>query len=69
MDGEQYVSDDGHLVIDVTLPDRDPEEVARELDSLPGVVDHGLFITEADEILLEQPNGQIRHLAREGESH
>lgn len=65
MDGEQYVTDDGNLVIDVTLPDRDPEEVARELDSLPGVIDHGIFITEADEILLEQPNGQVRHMARE----
>ena len=66
MDGEQYVTDDGNLVIDVTLPDRDPEQVALDLDSLPGVVDHGLFITEADEVLLETKTGQVRRLVREG---
>ena len=66
MDGEQYITDDGNLVIDVTLPDRDPEQVAQDLDSLPGVVDHGLFITEADEVLLETKTGQVRRLLREG---
>lgn len=65
MDGDLYVTDDGNLVVDVTLPDLDPDTIAAAIDELPGVVDHGLFLTEADEVLVEARNGDVRRLVRE----
>jgi ribose 5-phosphate isomerase A len=64
MSNEKYVTDDGNLVIDVSMPDRDPETVAAEIDSVPGVVDHGLFLSEADELLIENKQGAVRRLVR-----
>jgi ribose 5-phosphate isomerase len=31
-----------------------------------GVVDHGLFLTHADEVLLGDPDGSVRVLRRSG---
>jgi ribose 5-phosphate isomerase A len=64
MSNEKYITDDGNLVIDVSMPDRDPETVAAEIDSVPGVVDHGLFLSEADELLIENKQGAVRRLIR-----
>lgn len=44
-DGKPFVTDEGHHILDCNfgkIPD--PESLGRELDSLPGVVEHGLFI-------------------------
>jgi ribose 5-phosphate isomerase A len=38
----------------------DIEDLARELDSIPGVIDHGLFLDEADEVLVETADGITR---------
>jgi len=35
------------------------------LDRVPGVVDHGLFLTECQELLIETKNGDVKHLRRE----
>jgi ribose 5-phosphate isomerase A len=64
LDGQLFLSGDGHLVLDCMIGDRDLEKLADELDSVPGVVDHGLFLTEADEVLLGSPDGTVRRLAR-----
>lgn len=65
MDGKLFVTDNGNLVIDVGLDaEANLDEIADLLDSVPGVVDHGLFLTEADEILIETPSG-IRRQRRE----
>ena len=44
-DGEPYVTDGGHFILDASfgrIPD--PEALAAGLDRLPGVMGHGLFI-------------------------
>lgn len=64
MDGEPFVSDLGHMIIDASLNGRDPADAAALLDEVPGVVDHGLFLDEADELLIENKDGSVRHLAR-----
>ncbi len=57
-DGARYMTDNGNLVLDVALPEgRDPGEVDRLLDGTPGVVGHGLFLVEADEVLVEGEQG------------
>jgi ribose 5-phosphate isomerase len=32
---------------------QDLDELASHLNDIPGVIDHGLFLTEADEIIVE----------------
>ena len=66
INGELFVTDNGNLIIDVTLePDYDLEELAAELNDIPGVIDHGLFLTEADELLIEFEGGKIERRIRE----
>jgi ribose 5-phosphate isomerase A len=44
-DGKPFLTDEGHHILDCCFSQiSDPIALARELDSLPGVVEHGLFI-------------------------
>jgi ribose 5-phosphate isomerase A len=61
LDGQLFLTDNGSLIIDCTLPEGvDIEDLACELDSIPGVIDHGLFLDEADEVLVETADGITR---------
>lgn len=64
MDGNPYMSEGGGAVLDIRLPERDIEELASELDHVSGVVDHGIFLNEADEVLIECKGGCIKRLKR-----
>jgi ribose 5-phosphate isomerase A len=64
LDGEMFITEGGGVVLDVRLPERDLEELANELDHVAGVVDHGLFLTEADEVLIECKHGVVRRMRR-----
>lgn len=64
LDGEIHVTDGGGVIVDARYPDRDAEELAIELDHVTGVVDHGIFLDEADEVLIECKSGEIKRLAR-----
>lgn len=66
LDGQLFLTADGHMVLDCMIGDRDVEDLAAELDRTPGVIDHGLFLTEADEVLVGAPDGSVRRLARPG---
>jgi ribose 5-phosphate isomerase A len=57
-------TDDGNPIVDVTLPDRDPGALAAALDRIPGVVGHGLFLDEADLVLVEDERGQVSRRVR-----
>ncbi len=59
--GELFVTDNGNLILDVTLDERNLEELAAALNDIPGVVDHGLFLAEADEILVDTGTGIDRY--------
>jgi ribose 5-phosphate isomerase A len=64
-DGETYVTDEGHYILDCTLPgDADLEALDRDLKHLPGVVEHGLFIGLAAQALLGRPDGEVEVLDR-----
>jgi ribose 5-phosphate isomerase A len=64
-DGESYVTDEGHFILDCTLPgDSDLSALDRELKDLPGVVEHGLFIGLAERALLGRPDGSVEVLER-----
>ena len=64
-DGESYVTDEGHFILDCTLPgDAELESLDRSLKQLPGVVEHGLFIGLASQALLGRPDGEVEVLER-----
>jgi ribose 5-phosphate isomerase A len=63
--GAPYHTDNDALVIDARIPANiDIDTLARELDATPGIIDHGLFLTEADEVIVESMTGQLRKLTR-----
>ena len=64
-DGSAYRTDNGCAVIDAPLPpNADPDRIDALLGATPGVVGHGLFLTEADVVLIEDQAGAVRRLAR-----
>ena len=66
-DGEPYVTDEGHYILDCALPvDADVDLLDSMLKLVPGVVEHGLFIGMADRALLGEPDGGVRVLNRGG---
>ena len=68
-DGEPLRTDEGHLLLEIALPDDvDAATVAGRLDGTVGVVEHGLFLGLADEVLLGHPDGTVEVLgsARDG---
>lgn len=66
-EGETFITDNGNLILDVTLEgDEDLEQLSTSLNDIPGVIDHGLFIHEADELLIDH-HDRIEHLIRPDE--
>ncbi len=63
--GELFLTDNGNMVIDVVLGEHDLSEMAAAINDIPGAIDHGLFLTEADEILIERDSGTIEKRIRE----
>ncbi len=64
MSGEVFYTDGGGVLMDMRVPDRPVEELAEVLDHVPGVVEHGLFLTECQELLVEGPGGEVRRFTR-----
>ncbi len=62
--GKPYVTDEGHHILDCHFGQIcNPAELARELDQMPGVVEHGLFLNVADVVLVGEDSG-VRELHR-----
>jgi ribose 5-phosphate isomerase A len=62
--GNPFVTDEGHHILDCgfgAIPD--PPALARALDAMPGVVEHGLFINLASVVLLGR-GGEVREIRR-----
>jgi len=51
--GNPYTTDEGHHILDCSFGQiSDPESLARALEEMPGIVEHGLFIGMADVVLV-----------------
>ena len=51
--GNPFVTDEGHHILDCHFGEiPDPRALARQLDSMPGVVEHGLFVDMATVALI-----------------
>ena len=57
-DGHVFVTDGGHWIVDAHLGRiADPPRLARSLNAIPGVVEHGLFIGLVGVAMLAGPRG------------
>jgi ribose 5-phosphate isomerase A len=63
-DGLPFVTDEGHHLLDCAIPDGDLPTLAAALRATLGVVEHGLFPDQADEVLLGHPDGRVQVLVR-----
>jgi len=64
-DGQTRITDEGHLILDVRVPDGiDIAEVVNDIRQLAGVVETGFFPTEAAEALIATANG-VRRMTRQ----
>jgi ribose 5-phosphate isomerase A len=64
-DGTPYRTDSGNPVIDAPLAAGiDVQQLGASLDGLPGVVGHGLFLAEADAVLIEDEAGRVSRQTR-----
>ncbi|HEX8815155.1 MAG TPA: ribose-5-phosphate isomerase RpiA [Terriglobales bacterium] len=56
--GKPFVTDEGNYILDCKFGAiEDPPALARKLEAMPGVVEHGLFIGMASVVLLARGNG------------
>jgi len=63
-DGNPYVTDEGHQILDCTFGEiTDPQALAEKLHAMPGVVEHGLFIGMA-EMALVGKDGEVLEIHR-----
>lgn len=57
------VSDVGGVIVDAVIGEgMTPEEVAYAISSVPGVIEHGLFIRMADTVLIGRADGSVTEL-------
>ncbi|ALA18384.1 MULTISPECIES: ribose-5-phosphate isomerase RpiA [unclassified Chelatococcus] len=59
-DGNPYVTDGGHFILDAALQRIDePEALANDLVAIPGVVEHGLFLGLASGAVIATDGGLV----------
>jgi len=74
-DRQPVRTDNGNLILDLQMPPdpqsdptnrnaMTPEIFRTALNSMPGVVGHGLFLEEADEIIIESEQGELTRMLR-----
>jgi ribose 5-phosphate isomerase A len=62
--GNPYVTDEGHHILDCTFGEiADPPALAEKLRSIPGVLEHGLFIGMAEMAIIGKDR-EVVHLRR-----
>jgi ribose 5-phosphate isomerase A len=62
-DGTRYITDEGNLILDCSgVLIEKPQEMAAKIDSMVGVVEHGLFLEMAQLALIADDQGVIERL-------
>lgn len=66
-DGSDFCTDQDNMILDCQFGQiADPAALAATLAARAGIVEHGLFVGLADEVIVAGPDG-IRHLRRNGQ--
>jgi ribose 5-phosphate isomerase A len=64
--GKVFVTDESHHILDCHFGEiRDPRNLERQLEEIPGVVGHGLFIGMADVVLIGKDDAVIELRAKD----
>ena len=64
-DGKPFETDNGNFVLDCALQSiTDAQALARGLKQITGVVEHGLFLDEADAVIIGKPDGSTETRTR-----
>ncbi|MCO7127365.1 ribose-5-phosphate isomerase RpiA [Sporolactobacillus shoreicorticis] len=64
-DGQPYVTDAHHYILDLHLQSiANAESLANELDHLTGVVEHGLFLGMTEKVIIGYPDGHTETLEK-----
>jgi ribose 5-phosphate isomerase A len=64
-EGALYETDNGNRIIDAPLtPTTNLMALGAALDGMPGVIGHGLFLVEADILLIEDETGRVSQRVR-----
>jgi ribose 5-phosphate isomerase A len=63
-DNTPVTTDEHHHLLDCALPDADLPTLATAIKSTLGVVEHGLFLDQADEAFVGHPDGSVQTLSR-----
>ena len=64
-EGSEFRTDQGNMILDAHFgPIADLEGLARQLSDRAGIVEHGLFLNLAHDVIIAGPQG-IRHLQRQ----
>jgi ribose 5-phosphate isomerase A len=67
-DGTLFRTDQGNLILDCAFgPIQQPKELAASLDARTGIVEHGLFLGLATEVIVAGADG-VRHLTPKGKA-
>jgi ribose 5-phosphate isomerase A len=62
-DSDPYLTDEGHYILDAPIPEgSDPLTIATALKTIPGVVEHGLFLDMASLALLGNDDGTVERV-------
>ena len=63
-DGTQFVTDSGNMILDCDFgPIADADDLAAQLGARAGIVEHGLFLGIANDVIVAGETG-VRHLKR-----
>ena len=63
-DGEPFITDGGNYIYDCRFDGIDsPFFLESRIDVIPGVVENGLFLNTAVDVLICDENGEVRHMA------
>jgi ribose 5-phosphate isomerase A len=62
--GKAFITDSGNYILDCHFgPIEQPQDLSRKLESQAGIIEHGLFLGLADELVVANASG-IRHLRK-----
>ena len=62
--GSPFITDEGNLILDLTMrPIANPQQLAQAIRQQPGVVEHGLFLNMATDLIIATSKG-IVHATR-----
>jgi ribose 5-phosphate isomerase A len=60
--GKEYITDNGNLIVDCVFEELNPNVLNEQIKSIPGVVEHGLFIKMTDKVIIGKNDGTLRYL-------